>query len=282
MGRFLDRIGGRGRCEAVAELAVPYAPAVVCELLGLPSEDGAMLAGWARDEMSMFDFDLENDRSRIEAAQVGFDAYLGALITERRGHPGTDLVSELVTARVGEAPLSDEEAAMLVENVIVGGIDTTTNQLGLALWALVQAPDDWELVATDSVSAAAAVEESLRWHGTVGGVFRRCAEDVEIDGVGFPAGTVLHLAMDAANRDPDVYHCPHAFDADRQDATPVLAFGMGAHHCIGANLARAALEEALSAITARWTRVEIDGAAELRNTAGLAGLELLPLRFQLR
>lgn len=279
---ILDEAGRDGRCDATSDVAARYAPAVVCEVLGLPPEDGSLLAGWARDEMAIFDFDLIHDRPRVEAAHAGFDRYLAALLEDRRTDPGDDLVSALLDTVVDGTGLLDPEVAMLVENLIVGGIDTAANQLGLVLWALAREPDQWEAVGADARLAVAAVEESLRWHATVGAVFRRCVDAVELDGVSFPAGTVISLVMEAANRDPSVHPCPHAYDLSRADPAPPLAFGMGAHRCVGASLARAELEEAVAAITARWTEVRLAGPAVMRTTSGFAGLERLPLGFRHR
>jgi cytochrome P450 len=166
---------------------------------------------------------------------------------------------------------------MLVENLLVGGTDTTRHQLGLAVWALARHPDQWELLAADPSLVPQAVEESLRWEATVDGVLRQCVEDVELDGLTFPPGTVLMLGTQAANRDPAAHGCPHAFDVTRQRREPVLAFGAGAHHCPGASLARAELEEAVAVLVERWTDVELAGPVPWRPGSGLIGPAELPV-----
>jgi cytochrome P450 len=262
---------GRAEVDVVEAIARPLPIAMICQLLGVPRDDGEQIARWAADEMALFDFDLVNDQDRIQAAYDGFDRYLEDLLERRRSDPGDDLISALLAAEEEGDRLTHDEVRMLVENLLVGGTDTTRHQLGLAVWALARHPDQWELLAADPALVPRAVEESLRWEATVDGVLRECVEDVELDGVTFPAGTVLMLGTQAANRDPVAHACPHAFDVTRQRHEPVLAFGSGAHHCPGASLARAELEEAVRVLVERWTGVELAGPVTWRPGSGLIG-----------
>ncbi len=132
MTTLLDAVFG-DRCDAVAALARPYASAVLCELVGAPDRDSEQIAAWAADVLSVFEFQLEKDRRRIEDAQAGIDAYVRALLHHRGSTPGDDLVTALIAHSQQHGTLSEDEVAMIITDVLVGGIDTTRHQLALAL-----------------------------------------------------------------------------------------------------------------------------------------------------
>jgi cytochrome P450 len=167
----------------------------------------------------------------------------------------------------------------LVLNVLVGGVDTTQSQLAHALRLFAARPDQWALLAERPELAPAAVEEVVRYEPITPFTARLLHEEVEHRGVTFPEGTVIMVCAFTGNRD-GVEGDPDELDitADRGDAKP-LTFGAGIHYCLGANLARAELQEALAFLPARMPGLALDGEPELGSVHGIYGLDSLPLRW---
>src|ERR671922_221701 len=205
---------------------------------------------------------------------------IGYLIERRRDDPGDDLISTLIAASHEGDRLSDVECMNLVLNVLVGGVDTTQSQLAHALRLFATHPEQWELLAARPELAPRAVEETLRFEPITPFTARLLHEEVEYRGVSFPVDTVVMVCAFTGNRD-GVEGDPDAFDitAERGDAKP-LTFGAGIHYCLGANLARAELQEALTFLPARMPGLELAGEPELGSIHGIYGLERLPLRWK--
>jgi cytochrome P450 len=167
----------------------------------------------------------------------------------------------------------------LVLNVLVGGVDTTQSQLAHAMRLFAAHPDQWRLLAERPELAPAAVEEVVRFEPITPFTARLLHEEVEYRDVTFPAGTVVMVCAFTGNRD-GVDGEPEEFDiaADRGDAKP-LTFGAGIHYCLGANLARAELQEALAFMPARMPGLALDGEAEVGSVHGIYGLDSLPIRW---
>jgi cytochrome P450 len=220
-----------------------------------------------------------NEREAIERACEEFYEWAGALIERRREDPGGDLISTLIEASHAGDKLDDAECMNLVLNVLVGGVDTTQSQLAHGLRVFAAHPDQWELLAERPDLAPAAVEELLRYEPITPFTARLLHEDVQYRGVTFRAEDVVMVCSFAGNRD-GVDGDPEAFDitAPRGDAKP-LTFGAGIHYCLGANLARAELQEALAFLPQRMPDLALDGEAELGSIHGIYGLERLPLRW---
>jgi cytochrome P450 len=146
------------------------------------------------------------------------------------------------------------------------------------MWMFAEHPDQWERLRLDPSLAPRAVEEVIRYFGAVDGVPRVVAEDFELDGYGVAAGTLLMVSTAAANHDPAVYDAPGALDV-AADRDPHLTFGGGPHYCIGASLARAEMQEALTILAAAMPSVALDGEPTWRPRTGIFGPETLPLTF---
>jgi cytochrome P450 len=220
-----------------------------------------------------------NEREAIERACAEFYEWAGLLIERRRDDPGDDLISTLIRASHEGDSLDDAECMNLVLNVLVGGVDTTQSQLAHGMRVFAAHPDQWELLAERPELAPAAVEELLRFEPITPFTARLLHEEVEYRGVTFPKDSVVMVCSFAANRD-GVDGDPEAFDitADRGAAKP-LTFGAGIHYCLGANLARAELQEALAFLPPRMPGLALDGEAELGSIHGIYGLERLPLSW---
>jgi cytochrome P450 len=285
MRGFLERLWGEieqaGRCEFVGAFAKPYPSLTIATVMGAPLEDAPRLHEWSNLIQRQFDGpSLINERDLIERACAEFYEWAGELLERRKDDPGDDLISTLIAAEQEGDRLSDVECVNLVLNVLVGGVDTTQSQLAHGVRLLAAHPDQWELLAERPELAPNAVEEIVRFEPITPFTARLLHEDVEYRDVTFPAGTVVMVCSFTANRD-GVEGDPQAFDitADRGEAKP-LTFGAGVHYCLGANLARAELQEALAFLPARMPGLELDGEPRLGTVPGIYGLESLPIRWE--
>ena len=167
----------------------------------------------------------------------------------------------------------------LVLNVLVGGVDTTQSQLAHTVRLLAQHPDQWKVLADQPELAPRAVDEALRYEPITPFTARIVLEDIEYRDVTFPAGTIIMVSAWNANHDGAVYEQPERFDIAAERAAKPLTFGAGIHYCLGANLARAEMEEALTHLAPRMPGLALDGEPEFGSVNGIYGLERLPLRF---
>ena len=270
-----------GRTEVVADICEPYPIPIICELLGAPKEDWQLFSRLATDVLRIFGGNLAEEADLIVAASEELDAYTKDLIAKRRREPAEDLITDLIAAEEAGDKLTTDELTMMVEAVIVGGTDTTRNQLGLALALFANHPDQWKILRDDPSLAPRAVEETMRFHGAVAGTIRFASEDIEYEGVTFPRGTFMSTSMSTANHDASVFPDPGRFDITREGAgQPHLSFGSGIHYCLGASLARAELQEALTVLSQSMPNLASDGEAVYKPLAvGIFGPSKLPLRF---
>jgi cytochrome P450 len=256
--------------DFVAALAKTYPGIVIAHVVGAPLEDASRLADWSAWIQRQFDApSLMSERAQIEQACAEFYAYADELLAApaREG----SLIAELKAAG-----LTDVELANLVLNVLVGGVDTTISQLAHAIRLFAEHPDQWELLRSKPELVPAAVDEVLRLEPVTPFTARICLEDVEYRDVSFPEGTVVMVAACTANRDG--LHAPDGFDIERGETRPVT-FGAGVHYCLGANLARAELEEALAFLAPRMPGLTLDGEPVYDSVNGIYGLESLPVRW---
>ncbi len=231
--------------DLVADFALPIPSLVICELLGVPYADRASFQ--ARTGR-LLDLSLPQDE-RLELAREGRD-YMADLVARTQAAPGDDMLGMLV--RDHGADLTTDELIGMAELLLVAGHETTSNMLGLGTLALLQHPDQLELVRDDPAAVAPAVEELLRWLGIVhSGIPRNTTQDVELGGVAIPADSLVILALAAANRDPRFHDDGDRLDVTR-DAAGHVAFGHGLHHCLGAPLARMEMRIAFPALLRRF------------------------------
>lgn len=280
LAQLWEPLEGTGRCEFVADFAKPYPSLTIATVMGAPLKDAPRLHEWSNLIQRQFDPpSLMNERDAIERACEEFYEWAGLLIERRKDDPGDDLISILIAASHEGDSLDDAECMNLVLNVLVGGVDTTQSQLAHGLRVFAEHPDQWELLAERPELAVAAVEELLRFEPITPFTARLLHEEVEYRGVTFPVDSIVMVCSFAGNRD-GVDGDSEAFDitADRGDAKP-LTFGAGIHYCLGANLARAELQEALSFLPARMPGLALDDEPELGSIHGIYGLERLPLRW---
>lgn len=276
-GELIDAFAPAGRCELMSQFAEPYAARVIAIMLGIPEREWRTLADWSSDLGLGLAVTIARDLERIETALEGLYGYADALIAERERDPGDDFVTRLVGAHFDDERLSHDELRVSIVLLIFGGIDTTRNQLGLAMQTFVDHPDQWSLLAERPELAEAAVEEVMRVNPTITWVTREALEDLSFDGLEIPRGTVLHLFSQAAGTDPRAFP-EAAFDITAQRARH-FGFGGGAHHCIGHFVARSDMSEALPLLARRLRRPRVEGTARWLPRSGNTGPIELPIAF---
>jgi len=277
---LLDGFHATGRCELVADLCEPYPIPIICELLGAPQEDWRQFSAWATDIFRIFNQNLAEDLPLVDAAGAALESYLAELIAARRAEPRQDLLSDLIAVEEAGDRLSTEELVSLAVAVLMAGTDTTRNQLACALAVFAEHPDQWALLAERPELAPRAVEEAMRYLGAVRGTARFAPEDIVFRDVLFPKGTLVFVSLAGANRDPGTYEGPDTFDITQERGIQQMTFGSGIHHCMGAALARAELQEALTLLSRRMADLATDGHVEWKPTTfGIWGPARLPLAF---
>jgi cytochrome P450 len=220
------------------------------------------------------------ERELIEQAVAEFYEYEDQLIADRRERPGDDLITDLLHAEEEGDRLSHDELRNLILNILVGGVDTSQSQLAHAIRLLADHPDQWEALRADPRGLALpAVEEALRYEPITPFTGRITVNELEYRGVTFPAGSIVLVSAWHANRDG---MGDDSFDitAERPRAR-LLTFGAGIHYCVGANLARAEMQEALAFLGERVRSIRLAGEPRFGTPSGIYGLESLPLTFEL-
>jgi cytochrome P450 len=278
---LIDPVAPTGRADFVADITEPYPIPIICELLGAPKSDWQLFSRLASDVLEIFSADLAQKLDKVMQAQNELDDYTRELIAERRAKPADDLLTDLIAAEEAGDRLSTDELVMMVNAVIVGGTDTTRNQLGCAVALFAEHPEQWALLAERPELAPRAVEETMRYFGAVRGTARFASCDIEYRDVLFPTGTFMAVSLAEANRQPDVFPNADVFDiTSPAPSQPQLTFGSGIHYCLGAALARAELQEALPLLAQRMPNLRIDGSITWKpDGVGIFGPERMPVAF---
>jgi cytochrome P450 len=249
---------------------------MIAEVMGAPAADAERLAAWANTIQGQFDpVKVATQRAELERAAEEFQAYARDLLAQRRGAPADDLISELLAMEAEGDRLSETEVVDLVSAVLVGGVDTTQAQLAHALRLFAERPDQWAALAADPELVAGAVEEVLRHEPITPLTARITRTELTFRDVRFPAGTIVLAAAVTANQVDDGFDIAAERSRERS-----LTFGAGPHFCLGANLARAELAEALTFLAPRTPGLALDGAPRYDTPLGVYGLLGLPLRWE--
>jgi cytochrome P450 len=279
---LLDKMAGAGGFEVIADLAHPLPVAVICRMLGVPIADepefsrASALLAQGLDPFTTFTGEApETLPARLEAGQW-LRSYLADLVAERRATPREDLISALIAAEEDGDQLTTEEIVATCNLLLIAGHETTVNLIANAILAMLRHPRHWAALANDPGRASDIIEETLRWDPPVQMVGRYAAEDITIGAQVVPAGETMMVLLAAAHRDPAVFDRPDAFDPEREGIRH-LAFGHGAHFCLGAPLARLEARVALSAVAARFPAARLDGEAIYKPNVNLRGLASLPV-----
>lgn len=280
MRDYLEQLwqGVDGRCEFVEAFAKPYPALTIATVMGAPTSDAPRLHEWSNWIQRQFDGpSLTADRARIEHAVAEFYTWCDELLAARRGDPGDDLVSVLIAAEQDGDRLTDVELVNLVLNVLIGGVDTTQAQLAHGMRLFAEHPEQWELLRRSPELVRRAVDEVLRHEPITPFTARVLTEDVAFRDVLFPAGTLVMIGAVTGNLDGAG---DPAFDITAERAgVRLMTFGAGIHHCLGANLARAELEEALAFLPPRMPGLRVTAAPDFGTVQGIYGLDALHLAW---
>ena len=204
---IVDKFAGSGRCNFVAEFSEPYAARVTCVLLGLDQSEWRRLADITADMGLALGVNFKQDVAKIDRATAALFEYAHRVIEERRTRlPGDDFISQLLQANEDKDALSDQELYDMVVLAVFGGIDTTRNQLGLAMSMFVEHPDQWRLLADRPELARNAVEEVMRVRPTTTWVTREAMEDFTYGDLEFKRGTTIHLFSEFGRNRPAALH----------------------------------------------------------------------------
>ena len=276
-GELIDAFAGEGRCEFMSQFAEPYAARVTAMMLGLPEAEWKRIADASTTLGLALGVGIREHLERVEAALAELFVYAEGVIADRRREPRDDFATRLVEPSQDADRLSDRELRDSIALLILGGIDTTRMQLGLAMKTFIEHPDQWELLAARPELASKAVDEVMRVNPTVTWITREAGEDFEFQGRAIARGTTIHLFSQAAATDP------RAFDGASFDITAERArhfgFGRGIHHCIGHFVARSDMSEALPLLARRMRNPRVEGEARFLPPSGNTGPIHLPVRF---
>ena len=272
-----EQVAARRKCDFAAAVAQPYPSLTIAAVLDAPYQDAWQLHAWSSRVQRQFDIRaLEMNRDDIERAVTEVRDYVTGLLEAKRAAPGDDLISDLLAAGDEGDRLSAEECVQLVTNLLAGGIDTTAGQLAHAIRLFAAHPGQWDLLAAEPSLVPRAVEEVLRFEPVTPFTARICLEQVEHRDVVFPAGTIVAVCAERANRQGEG---GETFDITAPRESRLLTFGAGIHYCLGANLARAELEEALAFLAPRMPGLALDGPPQLGGVEGVYGVDKLPITW---
>ncbi|MFJ1563753.1 cytochrome P450, cyclodipeptide synthase-associated [Streptomyces erythrochromogenes] len=250
---LMDPFLPQGRVDLVNDFGKPFAVHVALDVLGLDRADWQQVADWhagVAEFVTSLTLTPERRRHCLECAER-LEAYLAPVIRQRRSQPGEDLISKLCTAEFDGVTMSDRDVTALIINVLVAAAEPADKTIALLFKHLIDHPEQMAQVRRDPDLLAAAIAETLRFTPPVQLIPRQTQESAVFAGTTVPAGATVFCMIGAANRDPDAFADPDAFDIHRADlgtarsftaAAQHLAFGTGLHQCVGAAFARAEIE----------------------------------------
>lgn len=265
--------------DLVQAFALPLPVTVICELLGVPYADRGDFRYWSDAFLSTTKFSPDE----VAECAMKMRDYIAGLIAQRRDEPRDDLMTDLVTARDDGDRLSEDELLSLVQAILIAGHETTASQIPNFVYTLLTHPEELERVRTDPALIPKAVEELMRYVqlGVGTGIPRYALEDVELSGVLVKAGEPVMAAIMSANLDERIFTNPRELNLTREEASHV-GFGYGAHHCLGAPLARMELQVALGTLLRRLPGLRFaEGEEGVTWKSGLStrGPERMPIAW---
>lgn len=281
---ILDAVADEGRCDFLMDVAVELPLQATAMLMGVPNEDRHDLMAWSGASLTYDDRELGGTSSAVQEASAAMAAYGSALLAGKKSNGGDDILATVAGAVIeGEdgtaGPLSDLELLMFFNLLVAAGSETTRNAIALGMAALIEHPDQWDLLQTDPSLIAGAVEEILRWSSPTLYNRRTATRDVEVAGRPIRAGDKVTLWWASANRDEDVFDEPFRFDI-RRAPNPHLAFGYRSHFCLGANLARMEIRIMFEEVLTRFEEFRLDGPVRRFRTNKHAGVKHMPVTFR--
>ena len=289
---LIDGFIDRGECDFVREFAIPLPCTVIADQLGVPRDRIWDLKQWS-DAMLAPGGGFTDDAQAVECGKLVVEAqqFFAGIIADRRRERRDDIISDLVHATVddeqngGQRHLDMYELLDLLDQLLTGGNETTTNAIGSGLMLLLERPGTMERLREDDKLLRNFIEESLRYETPVIHLWRVTTEDTELGGVHLPKGSSLALGYASANRDEAVFEDAETFDVARRRAGAHLAFGSGPHHCPGAPLARQEMLSSFTVLLNRLENIRLNNAQEAFEhvpSSFLRGLKALDITFDVR
>jgi cytochrome P450 len=275
----LDHIEAAGGGDVVAELAFPLPFDVISEMLGMPDTDKEQVATWSGAIVRTIDPMISDEQIRdAVVAQRKMDDLLDEVITWKRANPADDLLTALIAAEEDGDTLSSVELRDQVSLLFIAGHETTVNLIGTGIYELIRHPEQMAFLRDDPSLDATAVDELLRFVSPVQFSRRVTLADIEFGGTNIPKGMFVLAGLAASNRDPEKWG-PTADDLDlrREGAGQHLAFGSGAHFCLGSSLAKLEAQIAIGSFVRRFPNVRLAGDVRWNGRINLRGLDRLPV-----
>lgn len=258
VANLIEALKGETRADLNLQLCARMPVHTVTRGVGM---DGADALEFRQALLTLLGVDRNTPQEQMAAAGA-ISRLLGGLITARRAAPGDDVVSGMIAAELeledgSTRPLTDEEIMANCKLIILAGGGTTWRQLGITLCALLSRPERWEELRANRGLIEAAIEESVRWNPTDPVFSRLVTQDTVLDGVEIPAGVVLDICLGAGNRDPKRWADPDQYDFHRPPQSH-LGFSIGAHQCLGMNVAKAEMLVAINALLDNFPALRLD------------------------
>ncbi|HRK70630.1 MAG TPA: cytochrome P450 [Micropepsaceae bacterium] len=272
----LDGVAGKKSFDLIEDVAIPIPIITIARILGVDDARLGEFRHWSEGAiLALNPVRTPAETAHMEASNAALDAYFTELMAERRAKPQDDLVSDMVALQAAGAPLSDIELKINLLALLIGGNLTTTDLIGNGVRLLLLHPAEREKLAANAALAPQAVEEILRYEGPVDITGRVLSGQRELGGCPMHKGQSVMVVLRSANRDPDIFERPDAFDITRK-AVPHMSFGGGTHICIGAPLARMEGIALFSVFFQRFPTLKlVDEAPQWRTLPFFRGLERL-------
>ena len=277
---LLDAVQAKGSFDIIQDIAFPLPVIVIAELIGVPPEDREYFKDWTSALARSLDPVITPEIAQAaDKATEDLIAYFTKLVAERRAQPQDDLLSGLIAAEEEGDKLDEDELLATAILLFAAGHETTMNLIGNGMLALFRNPDQLAKLQADPSLIKTAVEEFLRYDGSVQITARVALEDIEIGGKTIGKNQQSLLLLGAANHDPTHFSNPDQLDITRQD-NPQLTFSHGIHHCLGAPLARVEAQLAINSMLSRMPALQLaTDELEWRDMLTLRGLKALPVTF---
>jgi cytochrome P450 len=277
-----------GHCDFVADVALGYPLHVIMEILGVPEQDEPRMLKLTQELFGSQDPDTARVREALSPEQFAgmmqsivndFGAYFRKITEERRSHPRDDLATVIANARIGGEYMPDHDATSYYMIVATAGHDTTSSSTAGAVWALAENPEQFAKVKANPELIPGLVDEAVRWMTPVKHFMRSATADTELGGRGIAKGDWLMLCYASGNRDEEVFEDPFSFRCDRKPNRHV-AFGYGAHLCLGQYLAKLEMRILFEELLPRLKSIALDGEVKMTQATFVNGPKKLPVRFE--
>jgi cytochrome P450 len=286
----VDRMVARGgACDFVADVALHYPLHVIMEILGVPEQDEPRMLKLTQELFGPQDPDTARIRDTLTAEQYAamieavvndFGTYFAGITEDRRRNPRQDLATVIANAKINGAYMPELDITSYYMIVATAGHDTTSSSTAGAVWALAADPEQFALVRANPELIPGLVEEAIRWMTPVKHFMRSATADTELGGRRIAKGDWLMLCYASGNRDEEVFEDPYAFRCDRKPNRHI-AFGYGAHLCLGQHLARLEMRILFEELLPRLKSIALDGEVKMTQAYFVNGPKKLPIRFEL-